>query len=346
MTRLDTDDAVAAESPADCDGPRALLLEAREVPLGGVRAMEVHRALPQRDLPLVGAWCFLDRFGPQRTRMRVEPHPHIGLQTVTWPLVGEVRHRDTLGSDVVVRRGALNLMTSGHGIAHSEYSLGEEEVPLDALQLWVALPESRRHGAPDFERHENLPLVVLPEVDAAGSGIPNPDAEAPGAEAIVVVGEFAGASSPATMHTPIVGAEIALPAGSRVRLPLRPEWEHALVGVTGEVSVHTGDPSIPDLAPDTPLDPSHLLYLGRGRSHVEVAATSDAALFLLGGEPFEDDIVMWWNFVGRSHEEIVAAREAWEADEPRFGHVIDHGPERIPAPPMPAVRLTRRRRRI
>lgn len=105
MTRLDTDDAVATETASECDGPRALLLEAREVPLGGVRAMSVRRALPQRDLPLVGAWCFLDRFGPQVTRMRVEPHPHIGLQTVTWPFVGDVRHRDSVGSDVIVRRG-------------------------------------------------------------------------------------------------------------------------------------------------------------------------------------------------------------------------------------------------
>src|SRR6478752_6796553 len=159
MTRLDTDDAVVIEESEECDGPRALLLESREVPLGGVRAMHVSRALPQRNLPLVGAWCFLDRFGPQVTRMRVEPHPHIGLQTVTWPFVGEVRHRDTLGSDVVVRRGALNLMTSGAGIAHSEYSVGEEAAPLDALQLWVALPEHRRHGARAFERHDDLPIV-------------------------------------------------------------------------------------------------------------------------------------------------------------------------------------------
>jgi predicted GNAT family acetyltransferase len=174
-------------------------------PLGGVRAMEVHRSLPQRALPMVGAWCFLDRFGPQTARMRVEPHPHIGLQTVTWPLVGEVRHRDTLGNDVVVRRGVLNLMTSGAGIAHSEYSLGEDAVPLDALQLWVALPESRRHGAAEFERHENLPIVTL-------------DDGRSGATATVVVGDFAGVPSPATMHTPIVGAEIHVPAGSRVRL--------------------------------------------------------------------------------------------------------------------------------
>jgi redox-sensitive bicupin YhaK (pirin superfamily) len=327
MTRLDTDDAVATEGSASCDGPRALLLEAREVPLGGVRAMSVRRALPQRDLPLVGAWCFLDRFGPQVTRMRVEPHPHIGLQTVTWPLEGDVRHRDSVGSDVTVRRGSLNLMTSGAGISHSEYSVGTDAAPLDALQLWVALPESRRHGAPAFEQHDVLPEVALAAADGlAGS-------------ATVVLGDFAGASSPASTHTPIVGAEIRVPAGSRVILPLDPAWEHALVGVRGDAAVHAGqDP--------TALDDAHLLYLGIRRTSVEVSSDTGATLFLLGGEPFEDDIVMWWNFVGRTHEEIVEAREAWESRDARFGRVVDHGDERIPAPPLPAVRLTRRRRRV
>ncbi|GAA5201358.1 pirin family protein [Microbacterium jejuense] len=330
MTRLGASDTVDLETAVECDGPRTLLLEAREVPLGGVRAMSVHRSLPQRDLPLVGAWCFLDRFGPQQTRMRVEPHPHIGLQTVTWPYLGEVRHRDTVGSDVVVRRGALNLMTSGAGIAHSEYSVGDDATPLDALQLWVALPESRRHGAPAFEQHAVLPSVSLDAGDGeAGS-------------ATVVLGELAGVVSPATVYTPIVGAELRVPAGSTVRVPLNPGWEHALVAVHGEAAV-------PDLGAGEAaiaLDTAHLLYLGLHRSTVELTSAEGATLFLMGGEPFEDDIVMWWNFVGRTHEEIVEAREAWESDSARFGHVVGHGDERIPAPPLPAVRLTRRRRRL
>jgi len=328
MTRFDAGPE-AVEAPTPGDGPRALLLESREVPLGGVRGMSVHRSLPQRDLPLVAAWCFLDRFGPQTARMRVEPHPHIGLQTVTWPFVGEVRHRDVLGSDVVVRRGVLNLMTSGAGIAHSEYSVGEAAVPLDALQLWVALPESRRHGAPDFERHERLPVV-----DLGGD-----------ATAVVVVGTMAGVSSPATMHTPIVGAEIHLPAGARARLPFIPEWEYALVGVSGDPVVHVADDPHADAAASVAVPEGSLLYLGSRRTGVTVSAVRDATLFLLGGEPFEDDTVMWWNFVGRSHEEIVTAREDWEAGSARFGHVVAHGDERIPAPPLPGVRLTRRRRR-
>ncbi|MDR6689943.1 redox-sensitive bicupin YhaK (pirin superfamily) [Microbacterium sp. 1154] len=339
MTRLDVAPP-EAEGPVDCDGPRALVVTAREVPLGGVRGMEVHRTLPHRALPMVGAWCFLDRFGPQDTLMRVEPHPHIGLQTVTWPIVGEVRHRDAVGSDVVVRPGALNLMTSGAGIAHSEYSVGEGPIPLDALQLWIALPESRRHGEPAFERHEDLPVLDLGE----------------GAEAVVVMGALGDVTSPATVHTPLVGAELRLPAGVDVRVPLRPDWEYALSGMTGTVEAVTGmdatdadaarrPVSAPQAGPTASVDHTRLVYLGKGRDHLELRSDDGARVFLLGGEPFEADIVMWWNFVGRSHEEIVEAREAWEGQTARFGPVVDHGPERIPAPPLPAVKLTPRRRR-
>src|SRR3954470_7673988 len=139
MTNLE-----ARPVPEVCDlvashGPVVELHEARDVPLGGVRAMRVRRTLPQRALPTVGAWCFLDRFGPQRVDMRVLPHPHTGLQTVTWPLRGQIRHRDSLGNDVMVRPGQLNLMTAGRGVSHSEFSAGDTPL-LHALQLWLALP--------------------------------------------------------------------------------------------------------------------------------------------------------------------------------------------------------------
>ncbi|MER7797372.1 pirin family protein [Microbacterium sp. NPDC096154] len=330
MTRHDVEAGVESLRSDSCDGPRELLLAPREVPLGGVRAMAVQRSLPQRDLPTVGAWCFFDRFGPQDAVMRVDPHPHIGLQTVTWPLVGEVRHRDSLDSDVTISRGVLNIMTSGRGISHSEYSVGDEPAPLDALQLWIALPEARRHGAPDFERHGDLPSLTLHASEGAD------------AAATVVVGELAGAVSPATVHTPIVGAEVVLTPGSRVRIPLRPEWEHAIAAVEGDLLAHAGRHGEP-----TSLGPLDLFYLGVSRDHVEVSSESGGMFFLLGGEPFEDDLVMWWNFVGRDHDEIVAAREEWEAGSDRFGRVVTHDPQqRIPAPPMPHVRLTPRRRRV
>lgn len=303
-------------------GERRIVLEPREVPLGGVRGMNVLRVLPHRNLPTIGAWCFLDRFGPADTRMRVEPHPHIGLQTVTWPLVGEIRHRDSLGSDADLRRGQLNLMTAGNGISHSEYSIGDDPIPLDALQFWVVLPDGARQGAGGFERHTDLPQVSL-RADEGSS-----------ATATVVLGEFAGVTSPATVHTPIVGAEIVVPAGTRVRLPLRPEWEHALMLVEGDADVATHG-----------MTQNEMLYLGDSRDAVEVTSVQGALLFLIGGEPFADEIVMWWNFAGRTHEEIVEARTEWEAASARFGVVEGHD-VRIPAPPLPDVRLMPRGRKI
>ena len=309
-------------------GPRSVVLAAREVPLGGVRAMNVLRVLPNKDVPTIGAWCFLDRFGPADVRMRVEPHPHIGLQTVTWPLVGEIRHRDTLGSDVVLHRGQLNLMTAGRGIAHSEYSVGEDAGPLDALQLWVVLPDGAATGSAGFESHASLPRVSVPAE------------EGPDADVTVVLGSYAGVDSPATAYTPIVGAEIRLDRGTRTRLPLESAWEHGLLLVEGDARIAGAD------GLDAALSTDDVLFRGDARDDVPVSSETGALLFLLGGEPFTDDLVMWWNFAARSHEEIVQAREDWEAGSDRFGHVVGHGDERIPAPPIPGVRLMPRRRRV
>lgn len=309
-------------------GPHRLVLEPREVPLGGIRGMQVLRTLPHRNLPTIGAWCFLDRFGPAEVRMRVEPHPHIGLQTVTWPLVGEIRHRDSLHSDVDLRRGQLNLMTAGDGISHSEYSLGDEPTALDALQFWVVLPESARHGAAGFEQHTELPQVTL-HAD-----------EGPDAEATVVLGDFAGVRSPATVYTPIAGAEVRIAAGTRVRLPLETAWEHAIALVEGDIRVS-----------EHRLARNEMLYLGDSRHEVEVASDEGALLFLLGGTPFEEDLVMWWNFAARTHDEIEQARGDWETAAPegigaaRFGVVAGHE-LRVPAPPLPPVRLIPRTRNI
>jgi len=318
MSNLDVSPAVTPCRSAELNtagGTVAELLAPRDVPLGGIRGIRVSRLLPQRALPTVGAWCFLDQFGPQPTDMRVLPHPHTGLQTVTWPIAGQIRHRDSVGSDVVVRPGQLNLMTGGRGVAHSEFSLGDAPM-LHALQLWVALPAASAGIEPGFEQHPQLPTF-----------------ERAGLRATVFVGALDGATSPATVHTPLLGADLSLAAGARVRLPVRADFEHAVLVVTGELSVS-----------GTVLPAGPLLYLGTGRSELDISAPGSAHAILLGGEPFPDDLVMWWNFVGRTHDDIAAARADWEAGA-RFGRVAGPGDERIPAPELPRVRLTPRRRR-
>ena len=314
MSDLDARPAVTETRPGDAGGAVLERYESRQVPLGGIRGMHVERHLPHRSLPTVGAWCFLDRFGPQHTEMRVLPHPHTGLQTVTWPLSGEIRHRDSLGSDVLIRPGQLNLMTAGHGVAHSEFSRGD--APLHALQLWVALPAGRASAPAAFERHTELPAY-----------------EDGGLRATVFAGGLGDVVSPATVHTPLVGADLRLAAGTSVSVPLRRDFEHALTVLSGEVE-----------AAGERLAAGPLLYLGTGRDELVLSAVGETRAVLLGGEPFPDELVMWWNFVGRGHEEIVEARAAWEEGD-RFGVVPGHGADRIPAPALPGVRLRPRSRR-
>ncbi|HEY8474491.1 MAG TPA: pirin family protein [Natronosporangium sp.] len=299
--------------------PDSLLLPGHDVPLG--RYSTVRRLLPQRPRRMVGAWCFVDLFGPDdvagKPGMRVPPHPHTGLQTVTWLVAGEVLHRDSLGSQQTIVPGQLNLMTAGRGIAHSEESPPDHPPLSHGLQLWIALPDVARQIAPGFAHHPAVPAVRT----------------ADGATVTVVVGELAGARSPAVVHTPLLGAELRLAAGAGTQLPLQPDFEYAVLVMTGAVEVA-----------GTSLTPGSLLYLGTGRSDLDLrAAGGPARLFLLGGEPFEEPLVMWWNFVGRSHEEIAQARADWQAGR-RFGTVVGYQGDPLPAPAMPTTRLKARDR--
>jgi redox-sensitive bicupin YhaK (pirin superfamily) len=297
--------------------PESVLLPGHDVPLG--RYTTVRRLLPQRSRRMIGAWCFVDHFGPDdvtdRPGMQVPPHPHTGLQTATWLVDGEIVHRDSVGSDQTIRPGQLNLMTSGRGIAHSEQSAAEHPPVMHGLQLWVALPESARHGEPRFAHHAVLPSLRAGDADVT-----------------VVVGEVGGGRSPAETLTPLLGAELHLPAGGAAHLALDPAFEYGLLAMTGTATVA-----------GTPLEPGGLLYLGSGRSALDVAAAGPARLFLLGGEPFAEPLVMWWNFVGRTHEDIARARVDWAAGR-RFGTVGGCVADPLPAPPMPTVRLKARDR--
>lgn len=303
------------------------VLEGREVPLGGIRALTVRRTLPHRDRSFIGAWCFADHYGPHRVApdgsggMAVPPHPHTGLQTVSWLFAGEIEHRDSAGVVGLVRPGEMNLMTAGRGIAHSEVSTAATSV-LHGVQLWVVLPEQHRNVGRDFQHHRP---EVVELADGAG-------------QVRVFLGSLPGlGSSPVTTFSPLVGAQLDLAPGVVLTLEVDPNFEHGILLDIGEVDVDGAE-----------LEPGDLGCLDAGRPTITLAAGSEGArVLLLGGEPYEEEIVMWWNFVGRDHTEVAAFREEWEASADRFGVVpgwSDQPTPRIPAPPIPAVRLRPRTR--
>ena len=287
--------------------PAHQLFTGREVMIG--ESTKVRRLLPNLGRRLVGAWCFVDHYGPDdvanRPGMAVPPHPHIGLQTVSWLLDGAVHHQDSLGSDAVIRPGQLGLMTAGHAITHAEYSPVPHPAQLHGVQLWVALPSGARDGAASWEHHTALPRLSDGDLDVT-----------------IMLGSLAGSTSPGTTHTALVGASISLPRGGRGALPLEHDFEHAVLVMSGSVEV---DGEV--------LGVGSMLYLGCGRRELGLRAQDATQLMLLGGEPFDEQIVMWWNFVARSGEEIAAAREEWTAGE-RFGVVADAGSP-LAAPPLP-----------
>ncbi|MGA5214520.1 pirin family protein [Streptomyces cinereoruber] len=293
------------------------LLSPRHVPLG--ESTEVRRLLPNLGRRMVGAWAFVDHYGPDdiadEPGMQVPPHPHMGLQTVSWLHEGEVLHRDSTGSLQTIRPRELGLMTSGRAISHSEESPRPHARFLHGAQLWVALPEAHRHVEPHFEHHADLPRAT-----------------APGLTATVILGSLDGAASPGTAYTPIVGADLALTAGTETRLPLEPDFEYAVLAMSGEARVD-----------GVPVLPGSMLYLGCGRTELPLHALSDAGLMLLGGEPFAEELVMWWNFVGRTDEEIRQAREDWMTGD-RFGEVKGYDGDRLDAPEVPATQLKARGR--
>ncbi|MFV5994209.1 pirin family protein [Streptomyces sp. NPDC056231] len=297
------------------------VLTARAVPLGGPRAMTVRRTLPQRARTLIGAWCFADHYGPDLVAdsggMDVAPHPHTGLQTVSWLFTGEIEHRDSLGTHAFVRPGEINLMTGGHGISHSEVSTPDTTV-LHGVQLWLALPDEHRHAPRNFQHHAPEPLRI------------------DGAELRVFLGTLAGETSPVRTFTPLLGAELLLDPGATVTLDVDPAFEHGLLVDEGDVHLV-----------GTVLQPAELGYVTTGRTTLTLTNASDhrARAVLLGGTPFEEEIVMWWNFIGRSHQDIVEAREEWERGSDRFGSVDGYPGDRLPAPALPNAVIAPRKNR-
>lgn len=291
---------IAAGAKASASAaPVAEVTTARESQVG---ATKVRRGLPQRHRRTVGPWCFEDHMGPTQVTptagIDVGPHPHIGLQTVTWLTDGEILHKDSLGTEQLIKPGQVNLMTAGTGVVHAEEATGSYSGRLQGVQLWVAQPESTRHSEPAFEHHGELPTLELGASTAT-----------------VITGSLAGETAPSRQDWEAVGIEGRIRAGRTV-WPLEETFEHGLIVIEGSVRVGT-----------EPLKPGQFAYFAPGAQELPIDALDDATVLLIGGKPFESPVLIWWNLVARTTAEIDAAYLAW-----REGRIGDVGTKLAPMP--------------
>lgn len=318
MSRTDVEEELPSQAPPSPSGIEVVV--PREVPLGGIRSMTVRRTLPNRYRTTIGPWCFLDHYGPDLVDdsggMVVPPHPHTGLQTVSWLFEGAIHHRDSTGADALVVPGELNIMTAGRGVQHSEVSTPETRA-LHGVQLWVALPDAHRSQPAHFSSHAS-------EVASIDDG-----------EVRLIAGYLEQVGHVDAPHYwPTVAAQVEVPAGGSLDLKVNPGFEHGVLVDQGDLVVNNAD-----------LPRHHLGYLPMGSSQITISAGSHATrAILIGGKPFEEPLAMWWNFVGRNQEDIEQARHEWQQGlaegSPRFGYLDHMAP--LPAPEMPAVTLKSR----
>lgn len=288
-----------------CDAIEQVIVP-RARDLGG---FEVRRALPAKGKQMVGPFIFFDQMGPAEFLLGegidVRPHPHIGLATVTFLFDGEIMHRDSLGTELAIRPGALNLMSAGRGIVHSERTTSEARQKgsrLFGIQAWAALPKSHEEGAPAFVHYD---AEKLPRIAGEGKTVR------------LVIGSLYGATSPAEFPHACFYAEAVLASGAV--LPLDADYdERAIYVVAGEIDVG-----------GQVFGPGRLLVFRPG-DRISVLALSMTRMMLLGGEPMDGPRHVWWNFVSSSEDRIEAAKADWRAR--RFGPVPTDAEEFIPLP--------------
>lgn len=328
------------------------VLEPREVPLGGYRAITVRRTLPHIERTSVGPFIFADHFGPAAPSMDVAPHPHTYLATCTWLFSGRVRHDDSAGHHLDVVPGDTVLMVAGQGIAHSEYSWPDGP-DLHGVQLWLGYPTDERHAERGLHHfttgevaHGGISArVFLGELEGevGGAGVAG---AAGGAGAVTEDANFGASPIPAPRRA--LAAELRMEPGASLTVPLGREV--AILVDSGSADLAVGD----DVAT---AGPAALAYTHGVVPEATVTAGDEGAtLVLLAGDPYGEDLLMFWNFVGEDEAAVRSAREDWEdadARARRFG-VVEGYPgfegeptraqiDRIPSPPMPSVKLRPRR---
>ncbi|MEI9428557.1 pirin family protein [Mesorhizobium sp. Cs1299R1N3] len=274
-----------------------------------IGGFEVRRALPTAKRRLVGPFIFFDRMGPAIMRagqaLDVRPHPHIGLSTVTYLFDGKIRHRDSLGTEMVIEPGDVNLMTAGRGIVHSERTPQElrgAPMSISGLQTWLALPDGKEEVAPVFE---NTAALRLQEIDAEG------------VSGRVVIGDFQGLRSPVRADSDTLYADLRLGPGASVKIPADAE-ERAIYTLEGEVSI-SGD-----------VFPAERLLVFRPGDEIVISSQTGAHFMLFGGASLGSKRYIWWNFVSSSKERIEQAKQEWKTG--RFDIVPGDEKEFIPLP--------------
>lgn len=270
----------------------------------------IARALPHREKRMIGAWCFLDHAGPveftQGQGLDIGPHPHIGLQTFTWMIEGTLMHTDSLGSKQLIQPKQVNLMTAGYGISHTEVT-PSEETQLHTAQLWIALPDDQRTMSAKFQHYPELPVAQQDQIECR-----------------ILVGDFLGHSSPVEVYSPLVAVDLYAAQASQSTLPLNSDFEYAILLLSGEAQVNGHI-----------LTTDNMLIFNTGNSEINLVLAADSRVLLIGGEPFESPILLWWNYVGRTEEEIKIAHQHWLAHDRRFGEIPDYPGERLQAPAFP-----------
>lgn len=286
------------------------ILKPREALLN--EGLYVNRVLPQRGRRTIGAWCFLDHLGPTKSDkpLNVGEHPHTALQTFTWMIAGETLHHDSLGNANTVGPGEINIMTAGHGIAHTEVNAPNSTGDMHAVQLWIALPPDRYDGAADFQHLSQLPVWT-------DQGVTH----------TLLVGEFADQRSAAKVYTPLVGLDLHNDSDTAqmLTLPLNTEFEYGIFVSLGEAQVV-----------DSTVPMHHLYYQQAGASTLTISLPAHARVLLIGGVPIDYPVTMWWNFVGPDKGYIGTAFGDWQAQNARFAPVVD-APYRYDAPRPPWV---------
>jgi redox-sensitive bicupin YhaK (pirin superfamily) len=280
---------------------------------------EVRRALPSAQRQMIGPFIFFDQMGPavfpSGSGLDVRPHPHIGLATVTYLFDGEILHRDSLGTIQPIQPGAVNWMTAGRGIVHSERTspeLRRTSTNLFGIQSWVALPKDKEEVDPAFVHHEAVTLPVLEE---------------DGKLVRIIAGSLYGVTSPVQTLSAMFYADVLLAANARLVVPPDHEERGAYI-IDGAVSLGPNDRTFPA---------GHLLILKPREQVVLSAQDRSARIMLFGGDPMDGPRHIWWNFVSSSKERIESAKADWKAG--RFDSVPGET-EFIPLPdgPPPSVR--------